>query len=298
MDIDYTWNNPSPEQLSALKYVERQIYGKELSDTIPLTHHQVVVLESSYRASAAETGIYPALSEHELAEFVLMAPKSLWYHMAKGWSEGEINEISGDGAKHAMRVGSEAIVKIVDRGYQDGQWWDTAALWPDTTQRAIVLARILEVARIRKLIADRTMYITSAGLNEFVKLIVPGINLNAAFRLLETESGSIRLLSLIKKSIDKDFARMIERAKRDKRNGAHATYEPTKCTKPDCQNQVAPAGVKPREGHFKNYMGKGACCKSHSTYHCSKCNLLHSWTTKTGQSHTAYYAGDNDDSTH
>lgn len=62
--------------------------------------------------------------------------------------------------------------------------------------------------------------------------------------------------------------------------------EPKKCIKPDCQNLVAPVGMKnPPPNVFKNYCQTGACQKGHNIYFCLKCGKPHSYASKIGIEH-------------
>jgi len=63
------------------------------------------------------------------------------------------------------------------------------------------------------------------------------------------------------------------------------------CIHPDCHNLIAPRGIKPREGHFKNYRGLGACQRGHQSYYCTKCKKPHSHTSKVGKAHFEEHYG-------
>jgi hypothetical protein len=313
MDFDMSWRDPTEVQLAALDHV-CAILGvpeKEHPKNITISLHQQVMIEASRKAYAVDVELYQEagkLSLFDYAEMILMADQSLWYTQAKRWAEGNTPGKDSWGKDVAMifAVAGQAIVKIVDWGYQDGKWWNLEAIYPNTTHRATAICFIIEANRlirvvntptsaydlVTRLMPEGAGYFHSSGLHVFPQLLVPKLNIKYIKKLLSEPNGNGAQLAIaeIAGLFDPAIRKVVNSAKRKAKQEISQTYEPTKCIKPDCENLVAPPGITPREGHYKNYRGTGACQKGHNGYQCSKCGRPHSYASKIGQQHYKYRA--------
>lgn len=301
-ELDLSWKNPSAEQLAALHHVFDAFKVKPNDREFMLKRaHFLVVNAARGRALAVDAEIYSGgpheMSVFDWAEFMVLAPRSLWYSQAKGWIESEDFGIAGaridDGTAKLWRTAAKAVVEIVDRGCQDGKWWDHGAIWPDPTVRAVTLASIVDLCINVSKVARSTLAVHSAGFAHLPRLLLPWLNLSQAERWLEMgPGGAVALLATLKARWDPEFRKEYNRAKREAKEALRKSYEPIPCVKPDCDNPVAPKGVEPREGHFKNYRGTGACQAGHNSYWCEKCEKPHSFKSKIGEAHLEHSGGD------
>src|SRR6185369_16369719 len=97
---------------------------------------------------------------------------------------------------------------------------------------------------------------------------VPRLDVQRALNLVLKPEGGLAVAMEIRALYDAEFAKDLRLARRDARKAERLKYTPTKCISPECDHQVAPPGIKPRAGHFKNYSNIGACCKAHTGYIC------------------------------
>jgi hypothetical protein len=141
------------------------------------------------------------------------------------------------------------ILDVVSLGYKDGKWWDLSRMDEQVVKDGVASLKILGLA-IR--------------------------NVGSPF----TSQGFLPVIDLI---LGKNWLAKTRQQIREK-----LPYVATKCIKPDCENMVAPVGIKPQAGHFKNYMATGACVKGHNVFTCSKCNKPHSYTSGVGKEHIGF----------
>jgi hypothetical protein len=287
-DFDITWKNISEAQAAALAYA-----SKCGSAIIRASMHQ------------GEGEWHPPITEFNIAEMICLSKDSLWYIQAKSWAEGVTPYKEGRGAKvvQAFQAAGKVIVALVDKGYSEGVWFDPTQTWEDSTIAALSLASISEACRLLvalersinvfDILAMESAPLISSWLRSIDRLLQPYVARGRAWKLLETQEGSGVLISEIRASIDPEWRKKHNAAVRKARADSHETYEPTECIHPECHNLVAPSRIKPREGHFKNYRGTGACQQGHNSYYCTKCAAPHSFVSKIGQSHyEKYYGGD------
>jgi len=315
MDFDYSWREPTGAQLAALEHVYCCLGEKGIPEH-PLTLHQQVLIESNRRVAAVDADILDyGLSPFDLAEMMLTADDSLWYAQAKAWAEGRTPDKDGRGkaVAQAFQLAGAAIVRIVEWGYQDAKWWDLQAMFPDPSKRAIAVCSIIEANRlvyelthfsrgtsawdvVRALAANDTLLI-SGSFAHLPFLLVPRLDVKKITRLLGTDKGAALALGEILALFNSEFRKQLSARKQQIRARVSATYEPTKCIHPKCGNLVAPPGIEPREGHFRNYRGTGACQKGHNAYFCTRCHEPHSFASKIGQQHYQKYYGKDFDGT-
>jgi hypothetical protein len=141
------------------------------------------------------------------------------------------------------------IVDVVNLGYADNVWWDLSKM--DAGKVAMGRLLTLDLLQMIRQIRHNSLIVISRGFELFAQIVC-------------------------------------DKAWRDKvRKVARATqpYMANKCIKPECNNLVAPVGMKPQEGHFRNYRGTGACAKEHANYLCAKCNAPHSYASGVGKKH-------------
>jgi len=312
MDFDMSWKNPTEAQLAALRYVCEAFKLKDYDDLAKYAHQNVLDAVTG-RALAADAEIYHGapykFSPYDYAEIILMADGSLWYTQAKAWAEGQtpsdprLSEV-GD----VFKLAGETAKKIVEWGYQDGKWWDIDAIFPHKGKRALYFATILEAVRlvdeantptsamdlISSLCNNNTGTILSSGWRTLPILLMPTFDPDKLKKMATTKAGVAMLVAEIRASFDAPFRRTLDEARAQARAQIREIYEPAVCIKPGCENLVAPVGITPREGHFKNYRGTGACQQGHNSYWCEKCKVPHSYTSKTGIAHLPHSGGDYD----
>lgn len=308
MDFDISWREPTEAQLAALDHVcaVLGVPEKERPTNCPISLHQQVMIEANRRAYAVDADLYKEagkLSLFDYAEMILMADESLWYTQAKGWVEGNTpgKDSWGKDAVRIFGLAGTTIVKIVDWGYQDGKWWNLEAIYPNAIQIAIAVSLIVEASRlievvntpasahdlVTRLMPEGAGYFHSSGLHIFPRLLIPKLNIRYIKKLLSEPEGKGAQLAIAEISalFDSNIRKVVNSAKQAAKKQISAEYTPTKCIKPDCENLVAPPGISPREGHYKNYRGTGACQKGHNAYRCSRCGVPHSYASKIGQQH-------------
>ena len=301
MDFDISWKEPTEMQLEAWKHACNAMgipkKDREWAEK-GNRHHMLVMHNAIGRSLAVDAEIYsgPAhkMTPYDLAEMMLTAHGSLWFTQAKGWAGGNTPPYCADEkTTRVFQIAGQAIVKIVDWGYRDGRWWNLEAIWPDPKTRALTVAAIIDACRMARLIAQNTMAIQSGGFAYLPLLIVPKLNIKQAERnLAQGDKGVVALMAELLALFDPEFRKEASAVRREAKRQIHETYEPTKCIKPECNMLVAPKGIKPREGHAKNYRGKGACCRGHANYWCTKCKAPHSYTSKIGQNHLQFFGKD------
>ncbi|MFH1484948.1 MAG: hypothetical protein ABIH46_02660 [Chloroflexota bacterium] len=319
MDFDISWKEPTEAQLAAFE-LACDALGVTRADREYMRghHHMMVMLESTRRAMAVDAEIYSgpahAMTPYTLAEMVLLADGSLWYTQAKGWAEGNVPK-SLEQFKPVFMMAGIATKRIVEWGYQDGKWWDVKSIWPESQWpgMALQLSAILEAVRlvdaintprdakdlVMRVLNDDTGYLLSPGWRWFPKCIMPGLDLKLLTKMMGGGNQDVvkTVVGEIRAYFEPDFRKVWNKAKGKARAQISKEYEPTKCIKPECENLIAPKGIEPREGHFKNYRGLGSCCRGHASYYCTKCKAPHSHSSKTGRSHYPKFYGKDWDGT-
>ena len=314
MDFNMTWDHPTQAQIDALHHVCKCLHIK-LNTAIPMRVQ--ALSQVNRRAWASDDGIDDpkayALGPYDYAEMMLMADKSLWYIQAEGWAAGDTPQRNGRGSKVSpvFEKAGETIVKLVDWGYHDSEWWNPLKVWDNKFDAALRMSTILEAANLLDVLshvppqptgdpmsnrgewADWINFLTqppelySGAFQSLPMLFLPGLDTRWLRKILASNSKDSAkfVLAEILAHYDPEFRKNHNAAKKKAREDLAATYEPTKCIKPECENLVAPTGIEPREGHHKNYRGLGACCKEHTNYQCGKCETVHSYSTKVGKAH-------------
>jgi len=308
MEFDFSWKEPTEAQIAALKHAHRCLGGKKGDLPPQALWHRLVLAQASGRAHMVDCDRYDyELSEFDLAELMLTADASLWYTQAKAWVKGETPGREGRGKDviKAFQVAGAAAVKIVERGYQDGKWWDLEQIFPHPAARALSIVSIIEAVRLVDLmdtptsagdmllraISDDLGTVLSQGWRLLPKLLMPGLNMGKIKKLLSQPNGAALVMAEVTARLDPAFRKRLSAVRRGVKAKLHETYEPTECVHPECENQVAPTGIKPREGHHKNYRGTGACRRGHNSYFCTKCQAPHSFVSKIGRRHYPEHYG-------
>jgi len=316
MDFDYSWKDVTEAQIAALKHAHRSLGGKD-EDLPPQDQwHALVVAESQRRAMMVDADMFDyKIGPFDLAEMMLTADNSLWYTQAQAWAKGDTPLKDGRGEKvvKVFQLAGVAICKIVEYGYQDGEWWNVEKIWASAAQRAVALVGIVEAKRlvyelthvksakaaVRAVLMEDIGPVISAGISHLPTLLMPERLERQVARLLSTgqkEASSAAIMEVMA-HFDSGIRKKLNRIKREAKAKVHETYEPAECICPTCDNLVAPKGIKPREGHFRNYRGTGACCRGHASYFCTKCNRPHSHASKIGKKHYPDYYGKDWDGT-
>lgn len=291
MNFDITWKEPTEPQLAAWE-LACNVLGvkKEERKWCHDNHHIMVIWESTRRAMAVDAEICagPAheMTPYTLAEMILVADNSLWYTQAKRWQEGKTpfpDVEAWEKVKSVFQFAGDAVVKIVDQGYKNGRWWDLNGLWINKGVMALQLAAILDATRM----LNGTSYILSQGWQWFPRILMPKLNIKQLTQMLASgeKIHATVVYGEIRAYFDGDFRKTWLKSKREAKKAISNSYKPITCIQPKCENLVAPKGIKPREGHFKNYRGKDACCQGHASYFCLKCKAPHSYHSKTGKNH-------------
>lgn len=278
-EFDMTWKNPGKAQVAALDYA-----GK---------HAGPFLRRANRQRSGAEWS--PPLTEFMVAEMMCIAKSSLWYTQARMWSEGK--GFPAPGADPVFLVAGRTILRLVDLGYSNDVWWDARQAWDDPRVISMHLASIIDVVRMLRAVRRRSLQVNSPWFEALPYLMVPGLNIEQAIKTISTEAGVPILIGEICARYDPEFRGAWLVARRAARETVSATYAPTPCIHPECDNIVAPSGIKPREGHFKNYRGTGACQKGHNSYYCTKCKSPHSFVSEIGKKHYPDYYGKDWDGT-
>jgi len=281
---DQTWKHPTQMQLDALRHVMKcNGHSKvQIERGLAADHSMNVRLNGIGKIAAVEADRNYQLDEYDQAEAMLLAKHSLWYSQACGWAS---RNFSFDKPVEALAIGGAAIKAVVDWGYQDGEWWNPAKIWPDPLARGINLAMIYEVMRITRILRQRTLYLTSTWFEHLPMLIVPGYSQTRATDLLGSVNGSAVLVSELRALYDPEWRKQHNATVKQARAKLHEDYVPAKCIMPECENLVAPKSIEPRDGHCRNYRGLGSCCREHANYPCDKCEAIHSYSTKVGKAH-------------
>jgi hypothetical protein len=277
MEFDITWKNVSEAQAAALEHV---------------TKHARKWLDSQKMFPGGLEGEFVSpLTEFDLAEMMCMGKNSFWYSQARSWAEG--GTVPVENLRDVFKLAGEAIVKLVDLGYSNGKWYDASQVWDNTSVLALHLAAIVEVARVISTIRGRTLTVYSNFFEILPYLMIPGLDVKNAVKAIgASDAGAGAVVAMIKALYDPEFKKQVDKAVRAAKAKRAETYEPTECIHPECHNLVAPPGIKPREGHYKNYRGTGACRKGHNAYHCTKCGQPHSFVSKIGQAHYPKFYGE------
>jgi len=212
----------------------------------------------------------------------------------------------GEKFGNIFRLAGSTVVKIVDWGYQDRVWWHIPSIYGNNTGMAalgisvvIEAVRLVdEITRPRSVFSylsagmdSEMLYTISPGWRWFPRILLPKLNVNKMTEILalEPENGTRIVIGEIRAQFDPAFRKIWLAAKRKAEKEIAKTYEPTECIHPECKNLVAPPKIEPRDGHYKNYLGKGACCQGHNSYFCSKCKAPHSHASKIGKAHFKKY---------
>lgn len=279
-EFDVTWKDIPEAQDAALAHA--MAYAKPF-------------LKIQQRQAGRAGEWHPPITEFHVAEMMCMASSSLWYSQAKSWAEGKPPAPGADGI---WTIAGKAIVRLVEIGYQGGVWWDATKAWDHPQKIAINLSCILEAVRLLRQIRGRSLAVYSQWFEALPYLMIPGLKVENAMKALSAgQVGAKVIMGQILALYDEEFAKKLKATRKDLLQHAHDTYKPTNCIKPGCDNQVAPQGIRPRGGHFKNYRGKGACCRGHASYFCLKCKKPHSYLYKIGQKHLADHFGKDWDGT-
>ena len=315
MDFDFSWKDPNEAQIAALKYVTQALGGKDEDIPPQPQWHALVVAESQRRAMAVDADMFDyELGPFDLAEMMLTADNSLWYTQAKAWAKGDTPEKDGRGKNvvKSFQFAGASICKIVEYGYRDGVWWDVAKIWPGVPQRAISLVSIVEAKRltyelthvrsgaeaVRAVLMEDIGPVISAGISHLPVLLIPEKLERKVYRFLGSGvDGSAAAIAEVMAHFDPEVRAQLNVIKSKAKEIARKKYEPTECIHPECHSLVAPPGIEPREGHFKNYRGTGACCRGHNSYFCTKCNRPHSHASKIGRQHYPGHYGKDWDGT-
>lgn len=277
MDIDMTWRKPSEAQAAALDHAMR--------------YAEPALKRINRRGPDQEWT--PPITEFHIAEMMCTAESSLWYSQACTWAEGK--GYPAKGADLVWQLAGKAIKELVAHGYQDEKWWDPEKIWTNPNIRATAVLSIVEVTRMTRYLRGRTLGINSAFFEILPYLVEPRLKVERIIKTLDMgdEGTAAVVLAEVKALYDPDFKKKLDATRAKARKAVHETYEPTACIKPECENLVAPKGIKPRKGHAKNYRGTGACQRGHNSYYCVKCKKPHSHTSKVGKAHyEKYYGGD------
>jgi len=253
-EIDFTWKTPSAQQLSALRLACR---SQGLPVPSGVDHHQIMMSEAMFMEMMISSGKnYSGISPYQIAELIMMSKSSLWYSLATIWQTVPPSKMS-DRERSICMSACKIITDIVDSvGYdvESDTWWNTKNLPYNQDALRLVLSAFGEILRHY---SQNSLEIISSGFYIFISIIC-----------------------------DKNWTARIRKQIRQAQ-----TYVSAKCICPECYNMVAPVGVSPQNGDYKNYRGTGACQKGHNGYHCSKCNAPHSYSTKIGVSHLTNRVG-------
>ena len=148
MKIDFTWNNPTEEQMSAFR-IASQMKPR-------------------------------GLTEAQAAEFICMAKSSLWYSQAKSWI---VNPPDIGNAKIVWASACQIIVGIVDLEYNPDKnaWWYIA----DRDRKMIAMQMLIlaDFGMMLKQYRSQTMNITSRGFDIFFDIVL-GRNWERKFKKL------------------------------------------------------------------------------------------------------------------
>lgn len=223
----------------------------------------------------------------------------------KGEPEEEPFDI-GERFQNIFKLAGDIVVKVVDWGYQDGVWWDLTSIYADAAVAALGMTAVLEAVRIIdsvntpkdgfdtlwRVLSDDTSYMLSQGMRWFPKLLLPRLNTKTLTKMLggDTDSAVVATCE-VRAEIDPEYRKEWLAIKRKVKAKIGEEYEPAPCVHPNCDNLVAPKGIKPRDGHFKNYRATGACQRGHNSYFCTKCKGPHSHSSKTGKGHFEKHYG-------
>lgn len=272
-EYDPTWKNPSEAQNAALEHALK--YAEPF-------------LSRLQRQSEKAEEFYPPITEFDIAEMMCIADSSLWYSQAKSWAEGK--GFPAQGADNVFQLAGSAIKRLVESGYSNNKWWDATQVWDNPQVIALSLVSIVEVVRLLREIRLHSLNINSQWFEALPYLMIPGLKVEEAIKNLgKGESGAGFVTAAILAHYDPEFAKKLRAIQDEINERLHDAYIPTKCIHPKCENLVSPVGIQPREGHFKNYRGTGACQRGHNAYLCSKCNAPHNYATKIGKAHYEQY---------
>jgi len=306
MEFDFSWKKPTEAQVAALEHAHRCLGGKDLPPQD--TWHTIVLAQASGRAHMVDCDRFDyKLNGFDLAEMMLTADGSLWYTQAKAWEKGDTPECEerGKDVIQAFQLAGVTAVAIVEWGYQDGKWWDLEQIFPHPAARAMAVISLIEAVRLvdfmntptsagdmmLRAISDDVGTLLSQGWRLLPKLLVPKLNMRRIKKLLPRPNGAALAIGEVMALFDPAFRKKLSAVKRGAKAKLHETYEPTECIHPECKNLVGPTGIKPREGHHKNYRGTGACRQGHNSYFCTKCQAPHSFVSKIGRRHYPEHYG-------
>jgi len=303
VEFDMTWKEPTEAQLDAWRHCCRamKVSKKDMQwfEEDVSRHRLQVSFQSQGRILAVDADqLNNSVHDQtpwDLAEMMWMADKSFWYNQASAWAKGKTPEYCADeGTSRVFQLGGQAIVSVVDWGYQDGEWWNINKAFSRPGQATIYLGAMVDTCRMARLASRKSTYISSAMFTYLPSMILPPrANIRNIERALSmgTEDGAIMAIAEIRSSFDTVYRKIWLKAKREAKAQVAKEYEPIICIHPNCDNLVAPKGITPREGHFKNYRGLNACQRGHQTYYCKKCKKPHGHTSKTGKAHFEKHYG-------
>jgi hypothetical protein len=119
------WNNPTPQMLAGVKLARL----------------------------CSERG---GMNETTFAEWVIGARASLWYLQALEWSDDPPALLTDPRARQFFQAGMQAVVRIVDYGYDDadGRWWPLDKVWPDQGERDAATLVMMDAASLLERMKD------------------------------------------------------------------------------------------------------------------------------------------------
>jgi len=147
IDFDITWANPSEAQAQAFNIAMKLTKGRGMK----LGKHD-----------------YKPLTEWELAEFICLASKSLWYHQAKEWTNKP--PVKNEPEATIIKKACQFIVDVVDSGYdaENKLWWNMKKYdKPELLVKYILLADFMNmVGQLRQ----NSLLVISSGFNVFANI--------------------------------------------------------------------------------------------------------------------------------
>ena len=283
IELDITWKNPGQAQLDALAHAQKYL---GVSPKTQFSHHMFVLSQAIGRSAAADAGVIykDTFSVYDLAELMIMAPRSLWYTQAQSWCAGNTGALPKE-----MKLAGEAITQVVEWGYQDGKWWDIDAIWPDVAQRVLAMSFVLEAARLTRDINQHTLMLYSSGFQQVPRMMIPKLKPDVVYKYLAT-NPAIAMLA-IRMLVDKKFSNI---------NKKQMLADAEKNLKP-CINPFCTKGANGTRATVNLAIhSSGACCRACMNYECTHPDCVkravlngwsratHPWGTKIAEAHKEY----------
>lgn len=209
--FDPEWKVPNDLQLAALQHVYACL-GRPQA-VVTTTSVDGVFHEFLKELDLNGNPLDPTQTKVQLTPYmlanILVKPGAL-AQQAKQWAGGETPYQKGLGAElsDTFKFAGETVVYLLS---QAGEWWKTPNPWP-ASESAIRLIGLLEITRLLAAMQKKDgREFWSLGFFYLPQLLLPGLDLQAAYNALATPEGTQTLVASLQAEFDPVFAKSLKR---------------------------------------------------------------------------------------